>query len=167
MDNVIVLNNSFQAVGYIDIYKAITLLYLGKAYSVKDSDKKMKSVNLSISIPMIVVVPELNYIHRNEQKCTVKGVKRRDNYKCVRCGCTDKNKLSIDHYYPRCRFERIKEEKNLDYEVNSWFNLITMCKICNCQKGSKTVEELGWDIKRPEPPLFSIDINWNEILKED
>jgi 5-methylcytosine-specific restriction endonuclease McrA len=116
---------------------------------------------------MVVVVNELNYISRKEQKCTVKGVKRRDNYKCQRCGCTDRSKLTIDHYYARCRFERIKEEEGFDYEVNSWFNLVTLCRDCNSKKGSKRIKELGWDIPRPEPPLFSIDINWNEILKED
>ena len=42
----------------------------------------------------------------------------------------------------------------------SWDNLVTACTLCNCRKGSKSVEQLGWKLrKRPQVrPLLMVEV---------
>ena len=30
----------------------------------------------------------------------------------------------------------------------TWENLVTACTLCNCRKGSKSVEQLGWKLRK-------------------
>ena len=30
----------------------------------------------------------------------------------------------------------------------TWENLVTACTLCNCRKGSKSVEQLGWRMRK-------------------
>ena len=162
-----VFNKYFQAVGIVGVERAITLIYLGKANSIKDSDKVIGSVSMAISIPIAIMVPNMKYVNLKTQLCTKEGVKKRDNFTCLNCGCRDKKKLTIDHYIPQSKFERIKKDQHLDYDMFSWENLICLCRKCNSSKSSHSVEDLGWNIPKPKTPLVNLDINWTEIYGDD
>lgn len=58
-------------------------------------------------------------------------VMERDAYRCTHCG--SHIDLVIDHVYPVARGG-----------TNDIDNLQTLCASCNTEKGTKTIEELGW-----------------------
>ena len=62
----------------------------------------------------------------------------RDNYSCVYCEKQlSSEELSVDHVLPKSRGGK-----------DTWDNLVTACKTCNCAKGDRTPEEAGMEIKR-------------------
>lgn len=62
----------------------------------------------------------------------------RDNYSCAYClKQLEPQELSIDHILPKSRGGK-----------ETWDNLITSCKTCNCLKGDRTPEEAGLVINR-------------------
>ena len=63
----------------------------------------------------------------------------RDNYSCVYCEKQlSTEELSVDHVLPKSRGGK-----------DTWDNLVTACKTCNCAKGDRTPEEAGMEIKKP------------------
>lgn len=143
--NILVLNKSYVPIGKTDYQRAIVLIILGKAKSIKDSDNEVKSPNFSIKIPEAIVLTDCNVFLKNtEGRPTKKKVFQRDNFKCCYCSENRREKLTIDHVYPQSRFEDLKKKYNLDYEKGSWANVVTCCKDCNLRKDNKTLEELDW-----------------------
>lgn len=70
---------------------------------------------------------------------------RRDGYRCVECGCSERKLLTIDHKVPRS-----KGGKNNDA------NLQTMCRGCNGAKGDMTQAE--WEkVRAKSAPLAALD----------
>lgn len=61
----------------------------------------------------------------------------RDRNVCAYCGghFPNYNQLSRDHIHPRCKGGE-----------NTWMNVVTSCKECNAQKGSKTLKEAGLEL---------------------
>ena len=54
--------------------------------------------------------------------------------------CGTKSDLTVDHVIPTSQGGSW-----------SWENLVTACNKCNCKKGSKSLEQLGWKLrKRPQ-----------------
>jgi 5-methylcytosine-specific restriction endonuclease McrA len=65
----------------------------------------------------------------------------RDGYACCFCGARG-TKLSLDHVLPIARGGR-----------STWSNLVSACLSCNARKGSRTLAQLGWKLKRaPREP---------------
>ncbi len=60
---------------------------------------------------------------------------RRDQYMCAYCGKVTPKGLTRDHIVPLSRGGR-----------NSWHNCCTCCRNCNITKGSRTLDELGWEL---------------------
>jgi len=59
----------------------------------------------------------------------------RDNYKCVECGCTEKEKLHPHHIVPW------KDSQELRFEVD---NGMTLCKICHGKKEGFQKGHIPW-----------------------
>lgn len=60
---------------------------------------------------------------------------RRDQYMCAYCGHVDHKGLTRDHIVPLSRGGR-----------DTWLNCCACCRHCNAIKGSRTLEELGWEL---------------------
>lgn len=71
----------------------------------------------------------------------------RDNMICQYCSVKlDHLTASVDHVVPVASFKS-------KLEANSWDNLVACCKSCNMEKGSRTPEEAGMQLKRaPQAP---------------
>lgn len=65
-------------------------------------------------------------------------------FDCRYCGCG--SDLTVDHVKP--------VSKGGLWE---WSNLVTACNRCNGKKGSKTLKQLGWKLKRI--PTVSVTIS--------
>lgn len=143
--------------------RAICLLLLGKAFSIKNSGKVMKSPTIEVEIPEVLVLKDVNYIKRHFTSYTKKAVLRLYDYKCCMCGESDRTKLSLEHLIPKSRWNKIAKERNLEYGLNSFDNCVILCKKDNQWKSDALPEEIGWDFK-PKYPLNDFDIDWNVIF---
>lgn len=69
-------------------------------------------------------------------KLTNKFLFERDRHICVYCGHEFPTyKLSRDHIIPKIYGGK-----------NTWTNVATSCKVCNCKKGGRTPEEAGMEL---------------------
>lgn len=150
---VAVLSKDYEPLTYCNVERAIVLLYLNKAETVKDSNIFVRSVSMAFRVPAVIrllyksakrFIPSLKYSRKN--------IHARDNYTCQYCGST-KN-LSIDHILPVSRGG-----------LSTWENTTTACQSCNCKKGNKTPEEASMPLrKKAVKPNIMDEINWNDFF---
>jgi 5-methylcytosine-specific restriction endonuclease McrA len=163
-NNILVLNKSYMPIGRTDFQRAIILIILDKAKSIKDSDTEINSPNFSIKIPEAIVLTDCNiFLKSTEGKPTKKKIFQRDGNRCQYCFDSRKEKLTIDHIYPQSRFEELKKKYNLDYDKNSFENVVTCCKDCNLRKDNKTLEELGWPQVKPRS-YNGLNFDWEKLF---
>lgn len=168
--NTLVLNRSWMAVQICSVRRAISLIYQGHAKVVDanmqaydfddwaDVSRQMVeadpsdficSPTLRIRIPRVIVLVLYDKLPQRDVRFSRKNIFERDNYTCQYCGVKppnksqalrwmEKNHLNLDHIVPRSRGGK-----------TIWTNIVTACYKCNSKKGSQTVEELGWKIKKP------------------
>ncbi|HEY9765422.1 MAG TPA: HNH endonuclease [Chroococcales cyanobacterium] len=153
---VLVLSDSFQPLYTCGVERAITLLYLGKAVSVKDSDALIHSPSVIMRIPKAIrlLVRAVLRRYSESKKPSRQGIFRRDRNTCQYCG--KKGQVTVDHVFPRSRGG-----------ADTWENLVTACFSCNNRKGNHSPEEAGMPLLRaPRPPRhleFSFDL-WDQLL---
>ncbi len=134
--NVLVLNQDYQALSLCSAERAFVLVYLRKAELVHASSKQaLHSVKQSFLLPTIIRL--FNYVRVPYKKVGLSRVNifRRDEGSCQYCG--SKQNLTLDHVIPRSRGGK-----------ESWENLTTACQACNTRKGDMTPEEAGMPLKR-------------------
>ncbi len=125
-----VLNQSYEPLSICNLRKAIVLIYLGKAESVINDDrKKLHSVDSTYPWPSIIRISKFIKVPYKKVVLTRKNILRRDGYKCAYCGRSDLP-LTVDHVIPKARGGD-----------ETWENLITACTVCNNKKGDRTPEE--------------------------
>jgi len=126
----LVLNQSYEPLSICNLRKAIVLIYLGKAESVINDDrKKLHSVDSTYPWPSIIRISKFIKVPYKKVVLTRKNILRRDGYKCAYCGRSDLP-LTVDHVIPKARGGD-----------ETWENLITACTVCNNKKGDRTPEE--------------------------
>jgi len=178
--NTLVLNRSWMAVQVTSVKRAINLLYQGFA-KVVDEDFQVYdfenwadvsqqmvqteeseficSTSLKIKIPRVIVLVFYDKLPKRQVRFSRKNIFERDNYTCQYCGnrppsrnkikWMEKNQLNLDHVVPRS-----KGGKTI------WTNIVTSCYDCNYKKGSKTLDQLGWKLKkRPKVPKWHPTVN--------
>ena len=173
---VLILNRYFLAVKVGIAKDAICALYTGKASVVdqnyvvrnlkewvnyseyldlepKEAAKyvgKVSSPSLTMYIPRVIKIDTTAGI---EVIKTVKysrhNVYKRDNNKCQYCGITCKTSIkTLDHVHPKSKGGK-----------SNWENVVTSCKFCNGKKGSQTLDQLGWELrKKPIAPEWKSHI---------
>ena len=125
-----VLNQSYEPLSICNLRKAIVLIYLGKAESVINDDrKKLHSFDSTYPWPSIIRISKFIKVPYKKVVLTRKNILRRDGYKCAYCGRSDLP-LTVDHVIPKARGGD-----------ETWENLITACTVCNNKKGDRTPEE--------------------------
>jgi 5-methylcytosine-specific restriction endonuclease McrA len=161
--SILVLNKSYVPIGKTDMERSIVLIILGKARSIKDSDVEIRSPNFSIKVPEAIVLTDCNlFIKHTQGKPTKKRVLALYKNTCVFCGDSRKDRITLDHLYPRSRFKELKEQFNLDFDVDDLENTVAACRDCNVRKGDKTLDELGW------PPITAkphsdLTFDWSKL----
>lgn len=163
MREVIVLNNSYMPIARTTIEKAICLLVLQKAISVKDTEDTVKSQYLVINIPEVIVLKDCSYVSNIPVAYSRKAVFRRDHHTCQICGNNDKRTLTLDHLIPKTRWDEISKARNISYGLNSWENTCCLCISCNQKKSDKLPEEIGFKINAKRP-MNDFNIDWDRIF---
>lgn len=145
MENVLLLNISYEPIKIIDWQKAITLLCLGKVEVIEEYGRNIRSVSFTIKLPSVVRL--LNVVKRNKKpvKFSRQNIYARDKYKCQYCGVKFPSEdLTYDHVLPKSRGGRTE-----------WTNIVTCCIDCNRKKGGKTPREASMKLlKKPVMPAW-------------
>lgn len=153
---VLVMSSTYQPLYTCGLERAIRLLYLGKAVSVKDSEQSIRSVSIEMKVPVAIrlLVKAVVTRYYEAMRPTRQAIFRRDAHACQYCG--SKQNLTLDHVQPRARGGK-----------DTWENLVTACVTCNNRKGDRRPDECGMVLARaPKPPRaleMSHDL-WNRIL---
>jgi 5-methylcytosine-specific restriction endonuclease McrA len=145
MEQVLLLNITYEPLKLIGWKKAITLLTLGKVEVIEEYGREIHSVTFTIKLPSVVRLLQMVRRPKNPVRFSRQNIYARDRYRCQYCG--DKfasEELTYDHVTPKSRGGRTQ-----------WENIVTSCVNCNRQKGGRTPSEASMRlIKNPMRPTW-------------
>lgn len=140
---VLVLNSDYAPLNVCNLRRAILLIYLGKADVLHTDHKIVHTIRGSFDSPSVVRLKSHVRRPMPELRLSRRSILARDNYTCQYCGHTGKE-LTVDHIVPK----RVGGP-------TSWENLVCCCKKCNTRKGDKTLQQVGFTLKRePKRPRY-------------
>ena len=158
MEQVLLLNISYEPLKVINWKKAITLLCLGKVEVIEEYAIDVHSVSFSIKLPAVVRLLKLVRRNRNPVKFSRQNIYSRDRNKCQYCGERLSNEfLTYDHVLPKSRGGRTE-----------WENIVACCIKCNRKKGGRIPREASMRlIRKPVRPTWvpavRITISFKEV----
>ena len=145
MEQILVLNSTYEPLQVISWQRAVRMLFQEKVEVVEEYDREIRSVSLSIRLPSVLRL--LRYVkvkrHHNQVRFTRANIYSRDHYRCQYCGHRfQASQLTYDHVIPVARGGN-----------KSWENIVTCCVRCNRRKGNRTPEEAGLKpLRGPKAP---------------
>jgi 5-methylcytosine-specific restriction endonuclease McrA len=145
MEQVLLLNLSYEPLKVINWKKAITLLCLGKVEVIEEYGRDIRSVSVTIRLPSVVRLLRMVKRPRRPVRFSRQNIYARDRYCCQYCGRRlPIEDLTYDHVLPRSRGGKTE-----------WENIVTCCVSCNRKKGGKTPEEARMRlIRTPSRPTW-------------
>jgi 5-methylcytosine-specific restriction endonuclease McrA len=139
MENVLLLNASYEPLRVINWRRAVTLLFSGKVEVLEEYGHEVHSVRLTIRLPAVVRLVTLIRVRTRNVKFSRQHIYARDKYECQYCGRRlPPAELTYDHVIPRS----LGGPKD-------WTNIVTCCIPCNRRKGGKTLEKTDLRLRRP------------------
>ena len=152
-DEVLVLNHNYQPLNVTNVRRALVLLCLGKAETVRTDSKVFRSERIAMEMPTVV---RINHFVRRplpDLRPTRKSIFARDAHTCQYCGATGVP-LTIDHVIPR--------EKG---GGTDWNNLVCCCTKCNNLKANRSPEGAGMALRRqPRRPKYLPYISYTKFV---
>jgi 5-methylcytosine-specific restriction endonuclease McrA len=147
VQQVLVLNASYEPLNVTTIRRATVLVFKGKAEVLEELDKPLHSATTTFPWPHVIRLVQYVRVPRAVQrKISRRALFARDGWQCVYCG-TSSGRLTLDHVVPRSRGGE-----------SVWENVVTACAPCNHKKGDRTVEEAKMVLRihprAPAPVLF-------------
>lgn len=140
---VLLLNSDFEPLNVCNVRRAMSLIMLGKADLVEESDDTIITTRGNLAPPSIV---KMRYHVKRplpQLRLSRHSVLARDNYTCQYCGVRGKD-LTIDHVIPRWMGG-----------PHTWDNLVACCRRCNLKKGDKTPQQARMKLaNQPRRPHF-------------
>jgi 5-methylcytosine-specific restriction endonuclease McrA len=143
MDRTLLLNTTYEPIGVLSWKKAITMVYLGKVEVLKEYQRRIQGITISIPQPAVIRLRCLVRSNHANVKFSRKNIFLRDNFTCQYCGKEfDAKNLTCDHIVPKSRGG-----------ITEWNNIVTSCTGCNLRKGDKLPDEVKMHPrKRPSRP---------------
>lgn len=145
MEQVLLLNITYEPLKIINWKRAITLLFLEKVEVVEEYSREIHSVSFTIKLPSVVRLLMMVKKPKTPVKFSRQNIYARDKYKCQYCGRRfPTEELTYDHIIPKSRGGKTK-----------WENIVTCCIQCNRKKGGRTNTEAGMKlIRKPSRPTW-------------
>jgi len=149
MSHVLLLNADWSPLRFISDIRALRLLMKGRAevITLEETpsmwDEYYTTVSINFQVPATI---RLNF-RISINPTTVRFGKRilynRDNWSCQYCNKKlSLNNITIDHIIPKCNGGK-----------TTWKNCVVCCKLCNRDKGSKSLHEINMKLfKQPSEP---------------
>lgn len=131
---VLVLNASYEALGFVPWERAITLFYEEKIDVIESyPDKILHSAYKEMYMPAVVRFKRWVAPRKKVVRFSRENLYLRDGGKCQYCGLKVKrSEMTYDHVTPRSQGGQ-----------TTWTNLATCCVKCNQHKGGRTPEKAG------------------------
>ncbi len=142
MQQVLVLNASYEPLNVCSVRRAHVLVWKGKAEVLESLPKALHSATDTYVWPHVIRLVQYVRVPRAiQRKISRRALFARDGWRCVYCG-TASGRLTLDHVIPRSRGGE-----------SVWENVVTACAPCNLRKGNRLLEESGLTLHRqPRPP---------------
>ncbi|MBW1739880.1 MAG: HNH endonuclease [Deltaproteobacteria bacterium] len=143
MEQVLLLNATFEPLKVIDWKRAIRLLTLGKVEVVEEYDREIRAVTFAIKLPSVLRLLQFVRYRKKDVKFSRVNIYARDGFQCQYCGKKfESEDLTFDHVIPK-RYGGKTE----------WTNIVTCCYKCNRVKGGRSLKEAGFKLlKKPVKP---------------
>jgi 5-methylcytosine-specific restriction endonuclease McrA len=184
---VLVLNKNWQAVGVVNMERAIALLYgnyraTGEPKAIvvdpdsfqtftwadwgelqpKAGEDYIRSAKKIWKMPEVIVLSRYDKLPTHRVTFSRRTIWKRDSYLCQYCGKHVATEGTIDHVVPSSRGGQ-----------TNWTNCVLACLPCNARKANRTPEEAGMKLRRqpfkPKYQLVKGDIvcdSWKKFLSE-
>lgn len=145
MEQVLLLNITYEPLKVINWKRAIALLFLDKVEVVEEYSREIHSVSFTIKLPSVVRLLRIVKRPNSPVKFSRQNIYARDKYRCQYCGGRfPSEELTYDHIIPKSRGGKTK-----------WTNIVTSCIPCNRRKGGRTPTEAGMKlIRKPSKPTW-------------
>jgi len=145
MEQVLLLNITYEPLRIINWKKAITLLCLGKVEVIEEYGRDIHSVSFTIKLPSVVRLLNLVKKPKSPVKFSRQNIYLRDKYRCQYCGLKHPTEeLTYDHVLPKSRGGK-----------TAWENIVTCCIGCNRKKGGRTPKEARMNlVRKPTRPSW-------------
>ena len=142
MQQVLVLNASYEPLNVCSVRRAHVLVWKGKAEILESLPKGLRSATDTYAWPHVIRLVQYVRVPRAiQRKISRRALFARDGWRCVYCG-TSSGRLTLDHVVPRSKGGE-----------SIWENVVTACAPCNLRKGDRLPEEASMTLKRqPRPP---------------
>src|SRR5579863_1324482 len=142
VQQVLVLNASFEPLNVCSLRRAHVLVYKGKAEVIEELDRPLCSATRRFAWPHVIRLVHYVRVPRIVQrKISRRALFARDGWRCVYCG-TASSRLTLDHVIPRSRGGG-----------SVWENVVTSCAPCNLRKGNRLPHEVQMELRhQPRPP---------------
>ena len=142
MEQVLVLNASYEPLNVCTVRRAYVLVYKGKAEVLESLDRPLRTATDTYRRPHVIRLVTYVRVPRTVQrKISRRALFARDGWKCVYCG-TASGRLTLDHVVPRSRGGD-----------SVWENVVTSCAPCNRRKGDRLLPAEGLRLaSKPRPP---------------
>src|SRR2546421_8070781 len=147
MQQVLVLNASYEPLNVCTVRRAHVVVVKGKAEVIEELDQSLHSATSTFPWPHVIRLVHYVRVPRAVQrKISRRALFARDGWRCVYCG-TSTGRLTLDHVVPRSRGGD-----------SVWENVVTACAPCNLRKGDRTLDEASMTLTRqphiPAPVPF-------------
>lgn len=145
MEQVLLLNITYEPLRVINWKKAMTLLLLNKVEVVEEYSREVHSVSFTFRLPSVVRLLRLVKRPKTAVKFSRQNIYARDKNRCQYCGREfPPEQLTYDHVVPKYRGGKTE-----------WTNIVTCCISCNRRKGGRTPKEAGMRlIRKPARPKW-------------
>jgi 5-methylcytosine-specific restriction endonuclease McrA len=145
MEQVLLLNATFEPLKVIDWKRAIRLLTLGKVEVLEEYQREIHSVTFAIKLPSVLRLLRLVRYRKSDIKFSRLNIYARDEFRCQYCGHKfESQDLTFDHVVPK-RYGGKTE----------WTNIVTSCYKCNRVKGGGSLKDAGFRLlKKPAKPKW-------------
>src|SRR5207253_3040004 len=163
MQQVLVLNASYEPLNFTTVRRAHVLVFKGKAEVIEELEHPLRSATDTFPRPHVIRLVQYVRVPRTlQRKISRRALFARDGWRCVYCGTTA-GRLTLDHVVPRSRGGD-----------SVWENVVTSCAPCNMRKGNRLPEEVAMILpappRPPQPVLFirlaapKIPASWHQYL---
>jgi 5-methylcytosine-specific restriction endonuclease McrA len=147
MEQVLVLNASYEPLNVTTVRRAHVLVFKGKAEVIEELDRPLHSASSTFPWPHVIrLISYVRVPRAVKRKISRRALFARDGWRCAYCGSST-SRLTLDHVVPRSRGGD-----------SVWENVVTSCAPCNLRKGNRLPEEVSMTLRTkpgaPAPVLF-------------